>query len=227
MSVRSVIRNIAFPVVMICICVVVTLLVIRVNQSADELKQQGKPATNVVTAIAGDRGDSAYDVAKRNGFSGTESEWLTSLIGAAGASIGEADIQQAVRDYCTDGRCDGDRPTVDQITQAVVAYCSDSKCKGRDGRDAPFITEQQIASAVATYCTDSKCVGPKGDSVAGQDGINGTNGRTPKISCVSRPLNNATARYIAWKYEDEADDAYRNLYKLPTWAEASDCVDVS
>lgn len=40
-------------------------------------KDTGKPS----------RGDSAYEIAVRNGFSGTESEWLQSLIGTPGASI--------------------------------------------------------------------------------------------------------------------------------------------
>jgi hypothetical protein len=39
-------------------------------------------------------GDSAYQVAVANGFSGTESEWLASLIGAAGVT-GQQGLQGA------------------------------------------------------------------------------------------------------------------------------------
>lgn len=37
-------------------------------------------------ALKGQDGLSAYEVAKKNGFSGTESEWLDSLIGPEGAT---------------------------------------------------------------------------------------------------------------------------------------------
>lgn len=36
-------------------------------------------------------GDSAYEVAVANGFSGTESEWLASLVGATGAQGSKGD----------------------------------------------------------------------------------------------------------------------------------------
>lgn len=37
-------------------------------------------------ALKGEKGLSAYEVAKQNGFTGTESEWLDSLIGPEGAA---------------------------------------------------------------------------------------------------------------------------------------------
>ena len=37
-------------------------------------------------ALKGEKGLSAYEVAKKNGFTGTESEWLDSLIGPEGAT---------------------------------------------------------------------------------------------------------------------------------------------
>ena len=46
------------------------------------------------------------------------------------------------------------------------------------------------------------------------------------MSCVTRTLNSASVNYIAWRYEDEADSLYRNLYRLPAWAQAEGCVDL-
>ncbi len=61
------------------------------------------------------------------------------------------------------------------------------------------------------------------DGAPGLNGAKGVDGATSTLSCVTRPLNGTTARYIAWKYTTEADTAYRDLYKLPSWAEAENC----
>lgn len=73
-------------------------------------------------------------------------------------------------------------------------------------------------------------IGPAGPAgqpgIAGPAGANGTNGRTPFLGCVKRTVNNVTVIVIAWKYTDEADSAYRDLYRVPTWAQAEGCVHV-
>lgn len=61
--------------------------------------------------------------------------------------------------------------------------------------------------------------------VTGAPGADGQPGRTPLIGCVTRTLNNTPVNYIAWRYEDEADTAYRNLYRVPAWAQAENCID--
>lgn len=72
--------------------------------------------------------------------------------------------------------------------------------------------------------------GPQGtqgvQGEAGPIGLTGGSGRTPILGCVIRDLNNMAVNYIAWRYDDEADDAYRNLYRLPTWAQAEGCLDL-
>lgn len=62
--------------------------------------------------------------------------------------------------------------------------------------------------------------------IAGAVGAPGNPGKNPLIGCVTRTLNGLSVNYIAWRYEDESDVAYRNLYRLPTWAQAESCVDL-
>ena len=224
MSAGRLVKRLAFPFVMVAICVGVTLLVIRVNQSSEELRQQGKPATNVVTPSVGEPGKSAYEIAKDNGFKGTEAEWLASLVGLSARSVSSDEVQRAVDQYCERGRCDGRNPTADQVIAAVTNYCLSGQCRGQDGRSAEPVTEQQIGSAVAAYCADNRCVGAQGESVTGPAGANG---RSPVISCVTRTANNESVHYIAWKYNDEADASYRDLYRLSSRVEPSNCVAVS
>lgn len=43
---------------------------------------------------AGQNGSSAYEIAKANGFEGTEAEWLKSLKGNAGTGIMNIEIEE-------------------------------------------------------------------------------------------------------------------------------------
>ena len=141
----------------------------------------------------------------------------------------QAQISAALLEYCADGRCDGQAPTQQQIVDALTLYCADGICKGKDGAAGIPITAEQIATAVSSYCADGRCRGADGQSVkgdTGEIGPRGPAGQDAVLSCVTRSLNNGTANFIAWKYKDEADGEYRNLYKLPSWAEASNCVDL-
>lgn len=120
-----------------------------------------------------------------------------------------AQIYAALLEYCSAGRCDAKAPTQAQIITALGIYCSGGVCKGDRGVDAAPLTADQIAAAVASYCSDGRCKGETGNA-----GLNGTNGRDPVISCIER----SGERYVAWKYSDEADTSYRNVYRLPLTA---------
>lgn len=146
-------------------------------------------------------------------------------------------IARAIDDYCAGGICDGQNPTQSQVLAAVTRYCTTNNCVGASGQNGANATDAMVAQAVASYCASGRCVGPKGDAgspgatgtpgptgQAGPKGDPGTNGRTPVISCVTRTVNATAVNYIAWKYTDEPDSAYRDLYKLPAWAPASNCV---
>lgn len=144
--------------------------------------------------------------------------------GASGRAPTQAEIAFAVVNYCGDGRCDAKNPSSEQVATAVYNYCGAGTCKGADGANGANATADMVMAAVTQYCADGRCVGPQG--VQGIAGANGINGRTAVMACVVRTTNNIATQYVAWKYEDEADAAYRDLYKLPTWAQGSSCVDL-
>ena len=157
--------------------------------------------------------------------------------GDRGESLGptSAQVFSALAMYCSDGRCDGVAPTAPQIAQAVQAYCAAHTCRGEAGKDGSNATSLMVAQAVASYCVGDTCRGPTGytgsDGPQGPPGVGnvgptGPQGRAPVLSCVVRTLNNTAVNYIAWRYEDEADLAYRDLYRLPTWAQAEGCIDL-
>lgn len=101
---------------------------------------------------------------------------------------------------------------------------------GKDGRDGAqgAVGPSGLAGAPgASIKGDTGAPGPTGPVGAqGVPGVAGAPGRTPVISCVQRASNNASINYIAWRYEDEPSSAYRNLYRLPVWAQAEGCVDL-
>lgn len=147
--------------------------------------------------------------------------------GNRGPAPTQAEIALAIVNYCADGRCDAKKPSADQVATAVYNYCSTGACKGATGDTGSAganATAEQVMAAVTQYCADGRCRGPQG--AQGVSGQNGINGRTTVMSCVIRTTNSLATQYVAWKYEDEANTAYRDLYKLPTWAQGSDCVDL-
>jgi len=133
-----------------------------------------------------------------------------------------AQISAALLEYCANGQCDAKLPTQQQILDSITSYCLNGVCKGTNGVDAEPVTTDQILLAVNAYCTNGRCVGP-----AGATGATGSQGETTVMSCVTRPLNNLTANYVAWRYTSEPDTSYRNLYKLPAWASCENPVVLS
>lgn len=149
------------------------------------------------------------------------------VVGQDGVGQGptRAQISSALLEYCTNGRCDSRAPTQEQIIAALAAYCSGGICKGDRGVDAPPITGDQIAAAVSNFCSDGRCKGATGET--GATGTAGIPGREPFIACVQRTTNDTPTRYVAWKYADEQDTAYRDLYKLPVWAACQNPVELT
>ena len=80
-----------------------------------------------LNAVYGKDGASAYEVAKRNGFKGTEAEWLASLKGDTGNSgvyVGSGDMP----DDCNVQIDPNGKPlTIDEIIQSVLAQINKIK----------------------------------------------------------------------------------------------------
>lgn len=83
------------------------------NISAEKL-------SGALNVASGKDGDSAYEVAVRNGFEGTEAEWLESLIGAKGNSgvyVGSGDMPE---DCNVQIDPDGEALTLDDLRSIVI-----------------------------------------------------------------------------------------------------------
>lgn len=148
--------------------------------------------------------------------------------GQNGLSLGPSSSQVAavVSTYCANGAC-GQTPTPAQVATAISNYCANSACVGAKGQDAAPVTTDMLINAVTAYCANGACAGPTGPTGAtGGVGPTGADGRTTAISCVERTTNSLDTYYVDWKYTDEPDSAYRDLYKLPSWAQGSNCVDL-
>lgn len=143
------------------------------------------------------------------------------VVGKDAVALGPTDTQiaEAVSSYCSDGQCDGKLPTPEQVAAAVTQYCSNGSCLGAPGQNA---TASQVMAAVAQYCGTGACTGPQGAT-----GAAGPNGLSTSMACVIRMTNNIKTQYVAWKYTIEPSSAYRDLYKLPVWAQGSNCVDLT
>lgn len=128
------------------------------------------------------------------------------------------EIALAVKAYCLTNKC-SESPTSAQVLQAVSAFCENGQCTGKTGKDGKSATDEQVAEAVAKYCASGKCQGATG--VAGSNGTNGVDGKdgkdgaSPRLACVNTKDNSGNqTSWVAWKYEGEANTAYRRLYKI-------------
>lgn len=197
-----------------------------------------KPTNNIIDATLNSNG---YLIVKYEDGSTREVGYIVGQKGEkgdSGPSVAptQAQIAIAVSDYCNqNNRCDAKSPSLEQVATAVTSYCSvRSSCQGIKGSDGSSgqngqnATAEQIANAVSSYCSDGRCKGATGEpgasGAAGANGANGADGQNPIISCVTREVNNVSRQYIAWKYATENNDAYKDLYLLPTWAQGNSCI---
>lgn len=143
---------------------------------------------------------------------------VTGKDGADGRPPTTQEIALAVKAYCLTNKC-SESPTSAQVLQAVSAFCENGQCTGKTGKDGKSATDEQVAEAVAKYCASGKCQGAAG--VAGSNGTNGVDGKdgkdgaSPQLSCVNVKDNSGNqTSWVAWKYDGEANTAYRRLYKI-------------
>ena len=147
--------------------------------------------------------------------------------GVDGKTPTNSEIALAIKTYCLTNKC-SENPTSAQVMSAVAAYCSGGICNGTNDKNA---SDEQIATAVAKYCAAGRCKGDTGTTGAtgatgaagangangadGKDGRDGKDGASPQLSCVNTKDNSGNqTSWVAWKYEGEANTAYRRLYKI-------------
>lgn len=194
------IRRLLFPVFLLVILGGMTWIMTTNYQRVDELQKAGKrPITVATPGVDGEDGRSAYQVWLDNGYKGSELEFLTWLRGERGAVGAPGNSIRGERGE------KGEKGDTGAQGVAGPAGADGVSIKGDKG--------------------ETGAVGAKGEQ--GIQGVPGASGRTPVIGCVIRTVNNVPVNYIAWKYSDEADSAYRNLYRVPSWAQAEGCVEVA
>lgn len=92
----------------------------------------------------------------------------------------QAALDAAVTRYCANNAC-SKPPTTEQVYAAIQACADAGGCRGpsgvagKDGRDAPPVTDQQLDASTARYCdAHGGCSGPQG--VPGVNGVDGAPG---------------------------------------------------
>lgn len=183
-----------------------------------------KPITNITNAQIDKDGNLVLT------YSDGEARNVGSIVGsngkdgADGKTPTNSEIALAIKTYCLTNKC-SENPTSAQVMSAVAAYCSGGICNGINGKNA---SDEQIATAVAKYCAAGRCKGDTGATGAagangangangadGRDGKDGKDGASPQLSCVNTKDNSGNqTSWVAWKYEGEANTAYRRLYKI-------------
>lgn len=221
----------------------------------NDLKADGKNYSTLVPGSPGVDGKSAYQIAVEQGFQGSEQEWLDTLRGAQGdeGQPGLSAYQLAQVQGYLGTQTDWLQSLVGDRGRSAYEIAVDNGFQGTQlewlasligvkGQKGDAGASAYAVAVINGYTgTQSQWLaslkgdkGDKGDTGAtgapGADGANGTNGvdgRDPVLSCVVRTTNGLRTQYVAWKYATEADAAYRNLYKLPTWAQGENCVDLT
>jgi hypothetical protein len=180
-----------------------------------------KPVTNITNAQIDKDGNLVLT------YSDGEARNVGSIVGsngkdgADGKTPTNSEIALAIKTYCLTNKC-SENPTSAQVMSAVAAYCSGGICNGTNGKNA---SDEQIATAVAKYCAAGRCKGDTGatgaagangtNGVDGKDGRDGKDGASPQLSCVNTKDNSGNqTSWVAWKYDGEANTAYRRLYKI-------------
>lgn len=171
-----------------------------------------KPITQIVDARLNGSGNLVVT------YSTGESREVGSVSGKDGVDGRPPTTQEialAVKAYCLTNKC-SESPTSAQVLQAVSAFCENGQCSGKSGKDGKSATDEQVAEAVAKYCASGKCQGAVGEAGAnGVDGKDGKDGVSPQLSCVNIKDNSGNqTSWVAWKYDGEANTAYRRLYKI-------------
>lgn len=215
---KKLLKKLAFPTLLLVILLGMSWLMIRNYEAVDHLNSQGKPAVSIVTpGTSGKDGESAYQIAVRNGYKGSETDWLETFRGQAGGD-GLTAYQVAVKNGYNGSESDWLASLVGPRGQSAYDV---AVANGFTGTQSQWL---------------ASLIGPKGDTGAtgatgmqgpqGEQGLAGANGQDVMLSCVIRGDSLTSTKYISWKYTIETDSQYRDLYKLPTWAECVNPVDL-
>lgn len=215
---RKFLKKLAFPLILFLILSGMSWLMIRNYETVNLLSYQGKNPVSIITpGVPGEDGDSAYDIAVKNGYKGSQQDWLATFKGQAGQN-GLSAYQVAVQNGYNGSISDWLLSLVGENGKSAYQVALDNGFVGTQG--------DWLASLIGAK-------GDKGDSGTngldgaqgpqGMQGEKGDNGKSPVIACVSRQESTRINKYIAWKYDDDdtntvynqkTDTGWRLLYRV-------------
>ena len=171
------------------------------GKSAYELAQDNGYTGSIsewLLSLVGNDGLSAYELAQANGFGGSLSEWLDSLVGANGKS--------AYQIYC-DNHADPDLSEADWLASLQGTNGTD----GTNGTNGKSAYEIYCDNNPGTTLTEPEWL----LSLVGQDGQNGTNGTNGTSLTVGNSSGAAPASTDGYQVGDSfLDTSSWNLWVL-------------
>lgn len=128
---------------------------------------------------------SAYGIAVKHGFVGTEEEWLESLKGSGGGDIDEETIRELIDEFLENNPIDAPVTSVNGKTGAVRLNASDVGARPSDwmpsASDVGALTSATLNNAIDDALAQAKASGEFDgeDGRGGEDGTDGKDGYTP------------------------------------------------
>ena len=111
-----------------------------------------------IKALVGRQGDSAYEIAKQNGFTGTKQEWLESLKAKApilGTDYWTDADKQAINDYIDQGIFDSTNQALTATNENIDQLKSNMiTTKGNETEDTKIIINSDASTTYEIYTVD-------------------------------------------------------------------------
>lgn len=214
---RKILKRIAFPATIAIILILMSALMIRNYETVNELSRQGKQPVSIVTPGApGRTGESAYEIAVRNGYKGSETDWLATFNGQSGSN-GLSAYQVAAQNGYNASEGDWLASLIGQRGLSAYQVATASGFVG---------TQEEWLASLIGLKGDTGATGATGATgETGAKGDKGADGLTPEIACVVRTVNNLPTKYVAWKYTTST--TWTDLYKLPSRAECANPITIT
>lgn len=183
----------AFPIFIFILVLLLSWFVYSANTTISRLQNEGKDYNvGIATYKQGANGKSAYELAVDEGFEGSQTEWLLSLI--------------VISPPGADGK-DG--------ANGLDAYEIAIK-QGYSGTEIDWLNSLRGADGLSIIgpagADGLSIVGPAGEN--GRDGIDGNNSEPIIRACVERNPGGVVERWISWKYASQPDTAYQDIHQI-------------
>lgn len=108
-----------------------------------------------IKALVGRQGDSAYEIAKQNGFTGTKQEWLDSLKPVKGTDYWTAADQKSINDYIDQEIFDSTNEALTTTNENINQLKSNMiTTKGNETEDTKIIINSNASTTYEIYTVD-------------------------------------------------------------------------